>query len=364
VAEEKKQGVSAQQLIDGILQGKVPRQVRLFAAQGLLPVTREELISLQVVLSADPDPELARIAKESLLSVETKFLLSWLRETKGISLQIDLLVRVVKNEEIWVAAARHPEIADETLRMMARHGGPVVQDVIITNQARILENLEILEDLKANDQATSVVLRRIREFEEEFIEKVEKLAREGIEEEPPEQEVPSIEESLQALKSLGGHIPDEENLSVPEIADPAVEEEAEKLSAFGRILKMSIKDKVLLAMKGSREERAILINSRNRLVLRGVLASPKLTELEIERFAASRSVSDEVIRLIAENRKWLRQYAVVLALAQNPKTPIPKALRLLNLLREKDIKNLAKDRNANPVVRRQAKAKVEQAAKR
>jgi len=360
---EKSKGFSAQQLIDGILAGKVPHQVRLFAAQGLLPVSREELIRLQLILSTDPDPELAKTAGESLLEFDPSVFISWLRDGEVTPLEIDLLIRVIESDDVWMAAAQHAATADETLRILARHGSATVQDVIMTNQARLLNSLEILEDLKSNPAISSVILRKVREFEEEFIEKAEKLARvEAAEKAEVEEQVTrSIEDSLSSLKALGGHIPKEENLKIAASSDPAVEAEVKKSgkSAFGKIITMSIKEKVLLAMRGTREERGILINSRNRLVLRAVLASPKLTDLEIERFAASRSVSDEALRVIAANQKWLRQYPVVLALVQNPKTPIQKAIRLLARIHDRDVAKIAKDRNSNPVIRRQAKNRVD-----
>jgi len=360
--DEPSQGISAQQLIDGILTGKVPRQIRLFAAQGLLPVSREELFRLQLVLSTDPDPALAQTATESLEEFEASVFLYWLSEGEPSPLELDLLIRVREDDEIWVAVARHRNVSNETLRVLAHHGNPTVQDIIITNQSRILENLEILEELKLNTGLSSVVMRRIREFEEEFIQKAEKLARQQEEETEPENvDLRSIEGSLESLKALGGHLPKEDRLPLSDISDPGVEEEVRNKGegAFARIIKMSIKEKVLLAMKGTREERGILINSRNRLVLRAVLASPKLTDLEVERFAASRSVSDEVIRVIAGNQRWLRQYPVLLALVQNPKTPIQKAIRLLSQIHERDIAKLARDRNVHPVVRRQAKLRLE-----
>ena len=63
---------------------------------------------------------------------------------------------------------------------------PAVQDVVITNQVRILNCLEALEDLRANPQVSQVVLRRVREFEEEFIEKAVAQAEGAVEEETRE----------------------------------------------------------------------------------------------------------------------------------------------------------------------------------
>jgi hypothetical protein len=233
----------------------------------------------------------------------------------------------------------------------------VVQDIIMTNQVRIMSCLELLDDLKSNAQATPVVLRRVREFEEEFIEKA--IAQQ-IEEE--EERRVSIENAITALRDIGAQIPQEESMPYATSEDPALEEEAEKLGLglYGRLAQMNIKEKVLCALKGSREERAILIHSRNRLVTNAVLASPKLSDTEVARFAQSRSVSDEVLRIIAANRRWMRLYGVVFAFVQNPKAPLQHALRMLPTLNHRDMTRVARDRNVHPVVRRRAKEMMAQ----
>ncbi len=341
------------QLIDGIQKGMVPRQVRLFAAQGLLPVSREDLLRLQIILSSDPDEELAALANASVSEQPEEVILEWLTlETIG-SLELDLLARIRREDEkIWAAIAQHPNVSDETLRMLARHGTPLVQDIVITNQVRLLACLDILEDLRANPQVTKIVLRRVKEFEDEFIRKA---AEQADTLEFPEAG-PSVEQALQALKAIGSHIPAEGELAVPEAEDMALAREAEARgeSAFARILLMTTHEKIITGLKGSREERSILINSRNRLVARAVLASPKLTQSEIESFASSRSVSDEVIRLIAQNPRWLRRYSVVHALLQNPKTPVQIAMHLLPRLNHRHLKQLGMNRNIHPAVRQQA----------
>ncbi len=341
------------ELVEGIQKGMVPRQVRLFAAQGLLPVSREDLLRLQVILSSDPDEELASLARESVAGQPEEVIQEWLKDENLGALELDLLARILKDSEtVWATIAQHPNVSDETLRMLARHGTPLVQDIVITNQVRILSCLDILEDLRANPQVTKVVLRRVKEFEDEFIRKA--AEQEGDLELP--EPGPSVEEALAELKAIGSHIPAEGELAVPEAEDSVLAREAEARgeNAFARILLMSTHEKIITALKGSREERAILINSRNRLVARAVLASPKLTQSEIETFAASRSVSDEVVRTIAQNPRWLRRYAVVHALLQNPKTPVQIALHLLPRLNHRHLKQLGMNRNIHPAVRQQA----------
>ena len=342
---------NAADLVQGIIKGQVPHQVRLFAAQGLLPVAREDLLGLQTLLSADPDEELAQVAADSVKEVDQAIILDWLRENPPEALILDLLIRLREEENIWAAVAAHTNVSDETLRVLARAAEPVVQDIIITNQVRLIGCLEILDDLRANPQVTQVVLRRVREFEEEFIEKA--LAEEA---ELAEAERRSIDEALEALRMIGAQIPKEDTMPYPGADDLALADVIDRMDkgAFGRLMDMSVKEKVLCALKGSREERAILINSRNRLVLRAVLAGPKLSEPEIERFAKSRSVSEDVIRIIAANNRWLRLYPVVLALTLNPKTPVQTSLRLLPRLSHRDATRVSRDHNVNPVVRRKA----------
>jgi len=114
---------------------------------------------------------------------------------------------------------------------------------------------------------------------------------------------------------------------------------------------MSVHERIICALRGSREERAILVNSRNRLIQRSVLACPKLSDSEIEQFASSRSVAQEVIKQIADNRRWLRQYSVILALSMNPKTPVYTAKSILPRLTYRDKMRVSRDRNLPPVTR-------------
>lgn len=340
--------VSGADLIAGIVKGQVPRQVRLFAAQGLLPISREELLGLQCVLSSDPNEELATAATESVRGEELSTILDWIRDQAPESLVMDQLIRIRDEEAIWAAVAAHPNVSDETLRVMAKNATPVVQDIIITNQVRVLGCLEILDDLRSNTQVNQVVLRRVREFEEEFIQKV--LA----EEEAAAKAGPSIEEAIEALHAIGAHIAKEVTMPYPLTGDEELEDAIKRAgeSAHSRLLMMSVQERIICALRGTREERALLINSRNRLIQRSVLACPKLSDSEIEQFASSRSVAQEVIKLIAANSRWIRQYPVTIALALNPKTPVYTAKSILPRLNYRDKMRVSRDRNLPPVTRK------------
>ena len=352
---------SVEQLLKGLRSGMVPRQVRLFAAQGLLPVSRDDLIRLQLLLTADPDDEVASSASSSLAEEEVATLCGWVRSSEMDSLELDLLVRARSEEPVWEAVSQHRLVSDETLRLLARHGTPLVQDIIMTNQVRLLGCLEILEDLRQNPQISQVIMRRVHEFEEEFIEKAAKAAAEDEASLEAAVPGPSVREALNELLAIGARLPSEDTFPRPRDADHELTEEelGGEGSAYARLLNMTVPEKVITALKGSREERAILINSRNNLVARAVLASPKITDTEIEKIAASKSVSDEVIRGIAANPKWLRKYGILHLLAQNPKTPLRTAMIFVNRLARKDVERLTRNRNVHPEVRKHARRMLE-----
>jgi hypothetical protein len=114
---------------------------------------------------------------------------------------------------------------------------------------------------------------------------------------------------------------------------------------------LSIVQRMKLAMKGTREQRAQLIRDSNRMVATAVLSSPKLTESEVEAFTKMGNVSDEVLRIIGTNRSWLKNYGVMLGLVKNPKTPPGLSMQLINRLSERDVKMLAVDRNVPEALR-------------
>jgi len=125
-------------------------------------------------------------------------------------------------------------------------------------------------------------------------------------------------------------------------------------SLYGRILGMSVPEKIKLATVGNREARSILIRDANRVVAQAVLDSPRLTIDEVAGFAANKNLPAEIIGIIAGRKEFLKNYGVRLALVNNPKTPVPTALHLLETLSERDLKNISKNRNIPSVVKQAA----------
>lgn len=144
--------------------------------------------------------------------------------------------------------------------------------------------------------------------------------------------------------------------TAPEPESPPAGEDEK--TAMQRINVMNVAQRIALAMKGSREERTILIRDPNKIVGVAVLSSPKMTETEIESIAKMASISDELLRIIANTRAWMKRYGVVSALVKNPKTPVAISMNLISRLNDKDLRMLSADRNVAEIVRITARQKV------
>jgi hypothetical protein len=172
----------------------------------------------------------------------------------------------------------------------------------------------------------------------------------GIEAAPapaPEADAPLVDAS-----------PEPESLALQRDGLPAAEAEEAPVSMLQKISAMSVAERMNLAMKGSREERAVLIRDPNKIVGVAVLSSPKLTETEVESIAKMTSISDELLRIIANTRAWVKNYGVTVALTRNPKTPVAVSMNMLARLNDRDLKMLSTDRNVPEILRLTARKKV------
>ena len=114
---------------------------------------------------------------------------------------------------------------------------------------------------------------------------------------------------------------------------------------------LPVMDRIKIAMKGTREQRAVLVRDANKLVAAAVLSSPKVTDSEVEQFTKMGNVSEDVLRIIAHNRAWLKNYGVILGLCKHPKSPPAISMQLVHRLNEKDLKLLMIDRNVQEGLR-------------
>ncbi len=138
------------------------------------------------------------------------------------------------------------------------------------------------------------------------------------------------------------------------VDDPPPDHPVEK-SLLQRVGDMTVAERIKLALHGNRESRMLLLRDSNKLIRRFVLQNPRVADDEIIAIAKNRSADDELLRVVADNRDWTKNYQVRHALVTNPKTPLTIALRFLSGLHERDIRGLAKSKNVSATVAAQAK---------
>jgi hypothetical protein len=136
------------------------------------------------------------------------------------------------------------------------------------------------------------------------------------------------------------------------------EKEKKRASTLQKIAALNPAQRLALAMKGTREERAVLIRDPNKIVAVAVLSSPKISESEVASIAKMANISEEILRIIGNTRAWMKSYTVTSSLVKNPKCPVAVSMNLLQRLNEKDLKMLTTDRNVPDVLRTAAKKKI------
>ena len=381
--------------VQAILSGAAPRAAQLAAARGLLPLPQSDLLAVLIELRKSQDQEIAEAAETTLRAQKQEELLNAVRADELSPAALAYLAsRQDLSRELHEAIAFCQQTPDEAIAELARstRDGALLE-IIAINQQRLIRAPEIIEAILQNPARTSEAERRARETRREFFEK-ERGARQ-IAEEMRARGLAAAAEFIEAAESLGPtQMADEGSLwllathievsdadvddswlpfeKIEEfieeteaqraahverlIAETQIEGEAspERISLIRRIMFMSVKDRVRLAMKGDREVRSILIRDPNKIVATAVIKNPRLTDHEVESIAAMRTVSEEVLRLIALNRTWARSYPIIHNLARNPRTPIPTAINILPRLYAKDLRALAQNRNVSETVRRQA----------
>ncbi len=117
--------------------------------------------------------------------------------------------------------------------------------------------------------------------------------------------------------------------------------------------------KIRRAMLGSKEERMLLVRDANRVVAGAAIRSPLMQESEVVLLSRNKNLSDEVLRVISSKPEWLKSYSVKKNLVENPKTPVSIAQRLVQHLRENDLRQLTKSKNITGPIKDAARRHLE-----
>ena len=130
--------------------------------------------------------------------------------------------------------------------------------------------------------------------------------------------------------------------------------EGKRDNTLQKINKLDVKGRIQLAIKGSKEERSILIRDGTKIVALAVLESPKISDSEVEHFAGQKNVLEAVLRAIPMKRRFAKQYSVLRNLVFNPRTPLDVSLGLMKHLLVQDLRNLSGNKEVSDTVRKLA----------
>jgi len=293
----------------------------------LEPVDRVEML---VLLSADQDPVVAEQAHQALLS---------------------------QPSEIFVAALKRPESMQNLFPYAAEHlvGKPGIADALVENRncpAKFLTahvpNMSssgvqlLMEELQRVSESAALAAALLHSNSVTVGDKV--LLNELLASSEP------ADDSL-LDEALIEEVIEE---SAPETAPAPAPDAPVRQTIIQRIAKLTVSQKVQYAIKGGSEARRALIRDSNKVVQRAVLQSPRLTGQEVEAFASMSSLTDEILRIIATNRKFRKNYTVTRNLLNNSKTPLDVSLTMLPLLNPVDLKRLTSNKNVPETLRTMA----------
>ena len=325
-----------------------PVEVRRLAASGSLPFPPVELATVLFALTHDPDDQVKARARESLETLPDAVCDAVLSGETHPALLAYLAHANRDHGARLERLALNPATDDRTFAYLASVPHKRVVEIVANNQTRLLRCPEIAEALGENPLTGRSTIDRVLAFLG-FEKPAAEVSEEGPEESLPPLDEITDESAAAALRAFLGDDGTDFARDLLEEREGELDPEAEG-NLFALIQKMSVMQKIKLARMGNKEARGLLVRDRNKLVATAAIRSPRITENEIESLAKARNASDEVIRVIANNREWTRNYRVKLGLATNPKCPVAMAIKFLNFLHERELRTIMKSKDVPSAV--------------
>jgi hypothetical protein len=332
---------SERSLIEEVIAGG-NRRLQALAAAGILPLPLEELIDLQVRLLACADQEVVRQSRESLDRHDPAFLVGHLRRDAGRAV-VEYFAEHGRLLPVVEAALQRRDLDPQLLERIAPAVAPDVQEILLLRQDLIVEHPEILDALERNQRLSRYARRLIGEYRRHLL----------VAPAAPEQVV-EPEQPVEAGDSEPGPAESQSDAEAAGEEEEATFDEQTGLSE-GEIRELALSARLRLAFGASRSLREILIRDPAPQVALTVLKNSPVTEGEVERFASSRKVSEEVLLAIADDRQWNRRYRIVHNLVANPRTPPGISVKFVPRLSLRDLGALRFDRNVPEAVRQVAR---------
>lgn len=346
---------------------EVPVNLIRSASRGALALPAPEMVEILVFLASHPvfgkeaTMTLAGWDEKSALEIAqdpstSKEVLEYLINPKN--LRPALFAALLENpsvpqkllQELAVSVSR-----DRANAMLASQRVRASEDVLHALQRNPhltnAEHIEIVKALHGGEEEEVLDMPELDEFLKKYATEIEAEQNKDFELVKSDgQEKDELENLLEVAKSS-------EESKAADIAwaqKHARKEDHEKISTLQKIARLSVGERVKLAMKGNKDERFILIRDGSKVVSLAVLESPKLSDSEAEMFASMKNVQEIVLRTMVTRRKFMKNYSIIRALANNPRTPLDCGLPLLPHLIGMDLKHLSMNKNVGDTLRKVA----------
>ncbi len=302
------------EVIDDLRHGRATRERKIAVCAGgahLAPADRAEVLA---VLAGDADEMVAARAQDAILSQPVESFVEAIRREQVLPALLSYAAKNLADKPgVCDAMVQNKNCPAEYLVPVARHLSTIAVQSLMEELDRVSESPALASAL---EQSSSLTINQKNQLHE--------------------------------LHGPGSAI---DEAALAEAAAAVESDLARRQTLIERLAKMTVAQRVQFAMKGGSEARRTLIRDNNKVVQRAVLQSPRLTDQEVEAFAAMSSLTDEILRLIANNRNFRKNYTVVRNLINNPKTPLDVSLHMLPILNPIDLKRLTTNKNIPETLR-------------
>ena len=302
------------ELMEDLRHGRAPRERKLAICAGGAHLAAADRAEILAVLVGDPDEMVSARAQDAVLSQPIESFVEAIRREHALPALFSYAAKNLSDKPgVCDAMVQNKNCPAEYLIPVVRYLSTIGIQSLMEELDRISESPALASAL---EQSSSVTI-----------------------------------EQRNQLKELHGPGNPIDEVALAEAAAAAESDLARRQTLIQRLAKMTVAQRVQFAMKGGSEARRTLIRDNNKVVQRAVLQSPRLTDQEVEAFASMSSLTDEILRLIANNRNFRKNYTVVRNLINNPKTPIDVSLHMLPILNPIDLKRLTTNKNIPETLR-------------
>lgn len=338
MASQTSQSIKVSAAVAKVVAKDAPFADRLAAAQGETALVGQDLLTALYLLYCGGDREIRMASVRTLRQSPVESLAAVASSPDFPPRILHFLAQVRGNEpSFFRAILNHPACPLETLVFLLERAERLLFPLIFAGETQ----------WRPFPEAVSALLRNPHLTDEE-----RSTLDRGKDPAPPGAEVEAEAESAE-----------ETPLDTEEVEEETGEDE-ENLSKYQLALEMGVSEKIKMALTGDKEWRSILLKDSNKLVNTAVLKNPRVTDGEVLAVAKNKTSSEELIRIILLNKDWMKLPVIRSALVSHPKTPVASALRFMDSLTTKELKDLGKSKSVSQVVVSAARRVLAEKAKK